>query len=297
MKRLYAVGVSLSWLACQTLAAADFDLLQKKIGVPKSIGSIVDAAGENPRMILIQDVHRHPEAQQNIAAMIIFGLRHWGAKEVLVEGAWDEGDSLRNGASQFPSLRQAVREGKLGGAEMAVAMAPDQNFRFLGLEDPEIYRQNVEAYEAVVKTRDSAMQELETGRLLERIFDTDTAQPTAQVKRLIELRMKPQEYAAYARNPCRPSANTNLAVAIRSAEHYYELANRRSKIFLASARRLHREGAQVLVIGGFHTQAMAQALREAGVSFVVLSPRITRGGYDELYEHGMHETVSALKLQ
>jgi hypothetical protein len=44
-----------------------------------------------------------------------------------------DGDGLKASSRRFPALLSAVREGRLGGAEMAAAMAPDQNFRFLGL--------------------------------------------------------------------------------------------------------------------------------------------------------------------
>jgi len=41
---------------------------------------------------------------------------------------------------------------------------------------------------------------------------------------------------------------------------------------------------------------MAKTLRQEGISYVVLAPRITQGGFEDLYSQGMHQTISALKL-
>lgn len=248
----------------QVLAAGSFEALQKKLGIPLSEGTVVDAYGRRPEIILIQDVHRHPEAQQHIRAMILYGLKNWGAKQVFLEGAWS------------------------GGAT--------QDFRYLGLEDPEVYRANVAAYESVAKVREEALRQIDTAQLFADTFDAASAPSWEQIRRLVQLRLKPAEYADYARHPYRPAASdSGLAGAIRAAESFYELANRRSQIFLGKARSQRTFGTQVLVVGGFHTAAMAQELRKEGVSYAVFSPRVTEGGYEELYSRGMRETINALK--
>jgi hypothetical protein len=188
-----------------------------------------------------------------------------GAKEIFLEGAWTHGQTA--------------------------------DYAFLGLEDPDIYRQNVAAYEAVEKVRDEALRELETARIFSSALDADSAEQWPQIKRLIQLRLKPAEYADYMKNPYRTTENTALAGAVSSAEHFYALANERSRIFLEKAQTLHRSGTQVLVVGGFHTKAMAEELKRKGISYVVLSPHMTQGGFEKLYADGMHETVSALKLR
>src|ERR1035437_8175357 len=130
MKRFLAMGVSVLCLAGQVLAAGSFEALQKKLGIPLSEGTVVDASGLQPQVILIQDVHRHPEAQQHIRAMILFGMKNWGARQVFLEGAWS------------------------GGAT--------QDFRYLGLEDPKVYRANVAAYESVANVREEALRQIDT---------------------------------------------------------------------------------------------------------------------------------------
>ena len=274
------VGISLAYLAGAACAAGDYAAVQKRLGIPTTVATVVDASGSQPQYILIQDIHRHPEVQKNIAAAILYGLKHWGTLEIYVEGAWDERVA-------------AVRTGDLQGPQMAIAMS-GQDVRLVGLEDPDIYRKNVSAYEAVEKDREEALLELETARVLDRFADAGT-QPWAMINRLIELKLKPGDYAGYQKNPFRPASKSILAGAVMSAERYYDLANERSGIFLKKANALHQSGRQVLVIGGFHTTAMAQDLRRQGISFAVLSPRVTQGGYEDLYAQGMHATISALQ--
>ena len=282
--------------AGQAVQAEDFLQVQKRLGIPDSVATIVDSSGKKPQYVIIQDIHRHPEAQQNIASMILYGMRHWNTKEIYVEGSWADSDAIQPALTELPSILESVRAGKMGGVEMAVAMAPDQHMRLFGLEDADLYKKNVEAYEAVDHARGDALRELETARLFGRVADTDASQAFITLKRLIQLRLKPTEYAEYLKAPYHATSPSRLADAVASAEHFYQIANDRSRIFLERARALHQSGTQVLVVGGFHTAAMTEELRRHGVSYVVLSPQITEGGFDDLYKRGMHDTISALKL-
>lgn len=258
------MGVSILWAAGQVRADASFEAMQKKLGIPLSEGAVVDASGQTPEIILIQDVHRHPEAQQHIRAMIVSAMTRLGVGDIFLEGAWTNGQTA--------------------------------DYEFSGLEDQDTYRANVAAYEAVEKDRDEALQEIDTAELFENTLDANDTPSWPQIKRLVELRLKPAEYAVYIQHPFRPATKSALARAAQAAEHFYELANRRSDIFLAKVREHHGSGPQVLVVGGFHTVGMAEKLRQEGISYVVLAPRITQGGYDDLYNRSMHQTISALKL-
>jgi hypothetical protein len=51
---------------------------------------------------------------------------------------------------------------------------------------------------------------------------------------------------------------------------------------------------RILVVGGFHTALMAEHLRQAGYSFVVLCPFVEEGDHDPLYEKRMRETANVL---
>src|ERR1019366_677870 len=112
------------------------------------------------------------------------------------------------------------------------------------LEDPEVYRANVSAYESVADARPEALRQIDMAQLFENTFDAASAPSWEQIRRLVQLRLKPAEYADYARHPYRPAvSDSSLAGAIASAESFYELANRRSLIFLRKTRAQRASGA------------------------------------------------------
>ena len=88
-----------------------------------------------------------------------------------------------------------------------------------------------------------------------------------------------------------------LAITLAKAQEFYQLADLRSQAFLTAAEASAPEGPKVLVVGGFHTAAMAARLAQEGKSYVVISPLITQSGFEDLYEHRMQESISALKLR
>jgi hypothetical protein len=275
--------------------------IQKILGVPPSVATLRDAwmpSGQTlPEFILIQDIHRHPEAQQQIAALILHGSRHWGTRDVFVEGAWATDEPLPSPRPRRRTVLADVRAGLMSGAELAAVMAPDHDLQLFGLEDSDIYRENVAAYQTVEKFRPEALRELNTARLFSRFLDIPNRPSWDGLQRLLELRLKPVDYQQYASHKFRPATDSALSIALRAAERYYELANLRSRVFLDVAKKAHRNRPCVLVVGGFHTGDMAKQLRQDGYSYVVVSPRVTQGGFEDLYQRGMRTTVNALKLR
>jgi len=275
-------GLGLLWIAAGA-PAAEFQAAQQALGVPPSIAKITDAsmaARERlPEFILVQDIHRHAEVQGNIAALLAHGVRHWGLQDIYLEGA--------SANALIPQTAGFLRS--------------DMPVQYHGLEDPNVYRDNVSAYEQVEHLRDAALQELETARLVENSFDMETEAQAAErwtlLRRLLQLRLKPGEYADYLRTKRALNGNTPLSAAVQAAEEFYELANERSHIFLENLPTAKTGRPQVIVVGGFHTAAMAEELKRQGRSYVVLAPRVTQSGYDDLYARSMRDTISALKLR
>ncbi len=269
----------------------NLDDIQTALGVPVSIAKVTDGAlpsgGGVPDVILVQDIHRHPEVQGHIAALLLYGSHHWGLKDVYLEGAQ-------------AALPVALQGGRLSGAEMAVALEPGSPVRLHGLEDPALYRENVSAYEAAERLKEPALQELKTARFLQNSLDVETGSQApdrwALLQRMLQLRLKPAEHAAYLNNPYQGHEGSALKEAIRAAEDFYTLADQRSQTFLKNLKSSAVGGPQLVVVGGYHTAMMAQALRKQGRSFAVLSPNVTQSGFEDLYARGMQQTISALKL-
>ncbi len=117
-----------------------------------------------------------------------------------------------------------------------------------------------------------------------------------RLEALLRLKLTSSEYEAYLQNKAAVPSTPALKPAVKAAEAYYQIAQRRSEIFLQQAsRRVPASSApRIIVVGGFHTAAMASLLRHQGRSFVVLSPTIGPADEDPLYEKGMKETARVL---
>jgi hypothetical protein len=83
---------------------------------------------------------------------------------------------------------------------------------------------------------------------------------------------------------------------VHAAEEFYQVAERRSQVFLetAAGKAPASSAPRILVVGGFHTAFMAASLRQEGRSFVVLTPAVTVREDDDLYEKNLMETANVL---
>lgn len=268
-------------------SAEKHSVVQQRLGIPPAIAAVTDMSLANPhelpRYILIQDLHEHLEAQGAITAILLYGRRAWGTREVFVEGA------------QGPLERSSLRA-EHSGAERAVLMDTEQSLSLVGIEDWDVYRENLSAYFQTRRLQKAALHELDTIRVLGRTLDVKaTSRPWDRLERMIRLELRPQEYADAMETPTL-LRSPSLAQALESASQFYRLATHRSSIFLAKSAEVNALGPRILVVGGFHTPDMADALRQKGESFVVLTPRITRMGDDKRYAKRMEESLSALRL-
>jgi hypothetical protein len=233
----------------------------------------------------------------------LYGHTEWGLRSVFIEGAFGPVDPARfdtMAADGGPSFADRLQQGEISGAEVAAAMAPSHDLQLIGIEDEDVYKENLAAWAHMETQRDAALRELETFRFVQKTLDLNSAAfPPDQLDRLellLRLQLKPAEYAAYLASDRDVASSRVLSDAIQTAETFYRLADERSRIFLERAEATLTEGPKVLVVGGFHTAAMAAALRARGQSYAVLSPRVTESGYDELYAQRLRESVSALKI-
>ncbi len=296
----------LSLVACllaSSLAAAEgFNAAQKVIDIPADIARVTDASLSNnrlPEFILIQDIHRHPEAQANIAALLMHTYLHNGVRTVFLEGAY-VGQTIARESEEL--LRTKLYEGTISGAEMASSMIKAGELRLKGMEEPEVYKDNVKAYQSARDQESQALQEIRTARLVQETLDLGAERRLSpdqlnRLELLARLKLKPAEFASYLKERAETVEPPGLSKSLEAAERFYQLAEQRSSIFVNQALGNSISGSKAFVVGGFHTGDMAQALRAAGKTFVVLSPHVTRSGYEHLYAERMNETINALKLR
>jgi hypothetical protein len=320
-KRLF-LGVFLITLFCasprliHSTALLELATSQKQLDIPESMAKVIDAywipPETLPQYILIQDAHRFPQVQSRIASLIVQGYERWGVKKVFVEGAFTSLDfSIFH---RVPKMTQAylmerlVKEGDLSGPELAAVLImerewrnpPVSPFQIFGMDDPKLYRQNIQAYQAVLAQRDRALEEIVSIRRLQvsmRLSDqSPLSQQLSRVESLIRLKITPSEYETYLKTKANTPSAPALDPAIRSAEEFYRLVQLRSQAFLREASRKvpASTSPRVLVVGGFHTAAMANLLRQANISFVVLSPHVTSDNGEPIYERRMQKTANVL---
>ena len=102
-----------------------------------------------PLVLHIQDVHGNLEAQRNIAEMVLALARDHGVRLVGLEGAW--GGFAADEFRPYPDQDSVKKVGRyflkkelISGAEYA-GLASETPMTLWGIEDPALYRANVEA--------------------------------------------------------------------------------------------------------------------------------------------------------
>jgi hypothetical protein len=255
--------------------------------------------GQSPRFLIIEDLHTLPEAQGRIAALLVFAHHEWGTDQVFVEGAFSD-----LGPPPFPMFTVArgdrganelLRQGRLSGAELAAAVLTSERpsgrmpVRISGMEDPSLYRQNVEAFQTLQGVLPEASASLKNVKGI-------SSAKRALFRKLLELRLTPSDYARVRLLSLPEGTSTSLTVALGAARRFYQIADRRSHCFIRRALRSPRgAGPTILVTGGFHTPALTKAFRRAGLSYAVLTPRLTQGARPAVYRARLQESADALR--
>jgi hypothetical protein len=75
---------------------------------------------------------------------------------------------------------------------------------------------------------------------------------------------------------------------------FYRLADARSDVFVDRITAQKNTEPVAVVVGGFHTPAMAEALRKRHISFIVVTPRITAAPDPSLYRARLQASANAL---
>jgi hypothetical protein len=293
-----------------------FELVQRTLKVPETLARVTDVYWPDmqrpPDYFLIQDVHRHPYVQTQIATLIERGYEQWGVKKIFMEGAYTGVDlSVFHrvpSKTQTFLLEQLLKDGHLSGPELAAVHImehewrnpPVSPFQLFGLEDPKLYQQNVLAFQAAVAQRDRALEALVPIRRLQETMHLP--QPNAlmdqldRTEALLRLKLTSSEYEAYLKGRALVPSTPILDPAIRAAETFYQLAEERSRVFLDNAAKKvpASMAPRILVVGGFHTAYMAACLRNTGRTFVILTPAVTARAEENPYEKNLLETANIM---
>jgi hypothetical protein len=278
-------------------------------------------------VVMIQDLHANVGVQKNIAAILYRLLRTNKIPTLLVcvEGASGEGDVslLRSlpGFIRHGFEAMLLHKAYLTGAELAATEAaadwPQQQsviwdrvkgwfsskrqigpvsispILLWGVDDPDLYRKNWRAAKFVDRTHYQALEEVKATRQVVSAGGTGPLKKHLDLLvKMLNLRLQPKDYQEYAKGRSMdPRGSASYETTLKAAETYYEAAQERSQAMVRNllAKMGNTPGYTVLVSGGFHTQEMAQMLKDRKMTYVVITPRVTVLDQDEAYKSRLRE--------
>lgn len=92
--------------------------------------------------------------------------------------------------------------------------------------------------------------------------------------KLIRFHLTPDEWARWKRS--KPAVDPEIGQRIEPFERFYRDADVRTRALIRSVLSAPGDKPRVLVVGGFHAPALTAALREGGVPYALVSPRLTK---------------------
>ncbi len=149
---LCLLGASLGFAKTEKMSLQD-------LAIPKSLGKITERyVGKSDHWVIqIQDVHAHFTAHENIAAIVEHISQDYGIRNVALEGGWSESSFPKSRA--LPSSREKqmlaralLEEAHIGGPVYAALFAKEP-LHIVGIENQELYLQNLAAYLEHIKSR------------------------------------------------------------------------------------------------------------------------------------------------
>ena len=158
-KRVFVFAVVSSLLISRFTLAKEKKIGINNILIPPKAGIIKDTydAGSDKTVIYIQDAHCVYSVQKNIVSLIDLLDQDYGISFVASEGVSDKVDALEFRSFPFADTRNYVsdifmRKGLISGAEY-LSITDEKGFVLWGIDDPELYRKNLDAYKSLLSIR------------------------------------------------------------------------------------------------------------------------------------------------
>lgn len=146
--------------------AEPIPLTLENLRIPVGHGSLKKTyAAREPIIVHIQDAHANYEAQKHLSGILEYLIVTHGLSLVLVEGG-SRNDSLSYMRSYAPLAKRKevaeefLKSGKISG-ENYLDLTSDHNFTVYGIEMPELYDENMEAFLSVEKVQPPALNAIQ----------------------------------------------------------------------------------------------------------------------------------------
>ncbi len=150
-----------------------------------------DQKDKSPIIYHIQDAHAVFEAQQNLAKIVEALIQKEGIDLVLVEGGAGNVSLTSLRSLAWKKVRKRVgesflRQGKITGEEF-LELSSDYPFELYGIEDPALYRQNLDVFLSGISKKEKLSKEL--GRLDSAFSSLESSIYPSRFRDLEELRL------------------------------------------------------------------------------------------------------------
>lgn len=260
-----------------------------------------------PAFVLIENLHQNRSAQRSIER-VLEDLRRQGLlPETLAlegfSGSFDmsEMQSMGSMSARRNAASYLISQGEMTGALAYVAA--QGSGKVFGVEEPNLLRSAITMFQRSYQSRLRLLEEVDCmGEAVHRLSHRPVAVSGAllaedlhALRQLASLEVTPQEVrkvvtrARSAMNRLSgllPAKDLNeMLWPVSALINYYTLALMRDDALFERSlllRARENQSTSVLVAGGFHTEGVTRALRAKKLSFIVVSPVITR--HDEIDE-------------
>jgi hypothetical protein len=278
-----------------------------KISLPSSVGYVTETYSPNPStsgpapdVILIQNLHVNRSVQFAISK-ILQHLKTQGMMpdRIAVEGETGPVDLTSMQRYPDPLLRKKASDYLVQQGEMPGVMhfaVSDGAVGLYGIETDSFYQANLQMFRESYKGRAALRSEI--GKIeavlpgLKR--DPEVGRKAAMlekdliaVRQLIDNQVIPDEIPATLRQAheaiahlpyVRPkNQSQNVIDSLAASVNFYSLALLRDEEMFKNAmiaRELDNPKTSIIVTGGFHTHAIAQQLKQRGLSYAVITPEV-----------------------
>ncbi|MBI4398222.1 MAG: hypothetical protein HY586_03775, partial [Candidatus Omnitrophica bacterium] len=249
---------------------------------PADFGEVIYSSHPNgsPRVVLIQDAHSNYDAQKNIAALLRWLTQEKGFSDFALEGAEGRLDfaqltSFPAGLSKSLITDVYLRRGKLSGAE-AFAILEGERARFYGLEEAKLYEANRKAFlEALSLSPPRKRGSSDFDVVMQKSLDSRFRGNDKLLTDLASLRLNRAGLAELQSLIRQKSISPSDLSRFKAPLEFYRCAEARDEVMQrVMFEILSRRKKLAVITGGFHTQALSEALSRANISHAVVIPRI-----------------------
>lgn len=265
MGRVYCFFLALFFSFQCSFSALLYSSSDEVSTIPPKMATVVERffpkAGSRT-IIVIQDVHSVPDAQEKIFEILEFLKKNRGYRWVGIEGALGRMNTVF--LKSFPDqrrlkslLKELLNEGEFTGAQYSAVMGRESAI-YEGVEDSERYLKCVKnflkgAFPRKTFSRQHSDKDLSDFKAL-----SITREQWEKIKKRQYLSRESEFELAW---------------------NFYQSAEaREEKIVENALRKMEASGARkgVLVVGGFHAPGIAQLLKQKGCSYEMVIPRVEK---------------------